>query len=345
MGATTYNDELKKELALLDDFVNARLDQKQVVTLKKALLDGNNKILSASENAGLLKLFLTLPELVGTSFPITENKKTWLKAKLLFLKRRFIESSILLSEVLKIEPDFIEARNWRARALFFLGNPDMAVSELLKIIHMTAKDSDESLDANYLIGAMIFESNDNDKQRIERGIDAWKRYIAHPKSPPELKEEVKQSLAELAKRTEGHPEVQASTDPFSPQKGYTKEKNALLEAFQKEQLLLAEELANKFLQKNYDVDVAIIKARTYFKSGRLDEAMTLFNAITDKNKNYAPAFHYQGMAYMMQGKVKEALESWQRTLKLDASYASAHNLQQRIKVAETMVQPTKVESH
>lgn len=346
MGATTYNDELKKELQLLDDYMNNRVAQKQIALVKKALLDGDNKVLNASENAALVKMFLTLPELVTLASP-PANQKRWLRAKLLFLKRRFIESSIALSEVLEHEPGFIEARNWRARALFFLGNPDMAVSELEKIIKDSPKDSEASLDAYYLIGAMIFESNDSDKKRIERGMNAWKRYLEHPKSPIELREEVKQSVQELAKRMETKipsPSL-GPVDPFSPNERYSAEKNAILDAFKQDQLLLAEELVNKALKKAYDVDIAIIKARVFFKNGRLDEAAALFKEITTKNKNYAPAFHYQGMAFMMQGKVKEALDSWRTTLKLDAAYATTHNLQQRIKVAESMVQPTKVESH
>ncbi len=346
MGATTYNDELKKELSLLDDLVNNRIDQKKLSAVIKALMDGSKELLSPNyEHAALVKLFLTLPELVHPKEKLTDNRKLWFKAKLLFLKRRFVEASITLSEVLKNEPTFVEARNWRARAIFFLGNPDLAISELKLIIKTSPAESEASLDAHYLIGAIVYESNDLDKERIKTGIDAWKKYLSHKESTPELKKEISDSLAELGRRLEGKPEAPPILDPFSPHERNGPAKNAILEAFAEDKLLRAEELAGKALLKGYDPVIAIVKARTFFKSGRLDEAVELFNQIVEKSPNYAPAFHYRGMAFMMKGQIKEALLSWKKTLALDKAYGEAHNLQQRISVAEKMVEPTKVEMH
>ncbi len=346
MGATTYNDELKKELALLDDLVNNRIDQKQISAVTKALMAGDKELLSPKyEHAALVKLFLTLPELVHPKEKPTDNRKLWLRAKLLFLKRRFVEASLAMSEVLKNEPNFIEARNWRARAIFFLGNPDLAINELKLIIKQSSPQSEASLDAHYLIGAIVYESNDRDKTRISTGIDAWKKYLNHKESTPELQKEISESLSELQRRLEGKPESVPVLDPFTPQERNGLAKNAILQAFAEEKLLLAEELATKALQKGYDPDIAIIKARTFFKSGRLDEAVELFNQIVEKSPKYAPAFHYRGMAFMMKGQVKEALLSWKKTIALDGVYGKSHNLEQRISVAEKMVEPTKVEMH
>ncbi len=346
MGATTYNDELKRELALLDDLVNNRIDQKRVKAVTKGLMEGNKELFSkTNENAPLVKLFLTLPELVHPKEKLTENRKLWLKAKLLFLKRRFVEASMLMSDVLKTEPNFIEARNWRARAIFFLGNPDLAVSELNMIVAQSPKDSEARLDALYLIGAIIFESNDTDKGRIRTGIGAWKNYLAHQKSSPELKSEIEGSILELNRRLAGQKETLPFQDPFEPAPHHSAEKNAVFAAFKDEKFLLAEELATKFLAKKDDKDIAVIKARTFFKTGRLDEAVELFAQITQKNPKYAPGFHYQGMVLMMKSEMNKAAASWKQTLALDPAYAQAYNLEQRIAVAEKMTGPTKIESH
>lgn len=346
MGATTYNDELKRELALLDDLVNDRIDQKHIKAVTKGLMEGNKELFSKThEHAQLVKLFLTLPELVHPKEKLTDNRKKWLKAKLLFLKRRFVEASMLMSEVLKQEPTFIEARNWRARAIFFLGNPDLAVSELKMIVDQSSKDSEARLDALYLIGAIIFESNDPDKGRIKTGIDAWKNYLAHQKSSPELKSEIEASILELNRRLEGQKEPLPFQDPFTPAPLHSAEKNAVFAAFKDEKLLLAEELAAKLLAKNDDKDIAVIKARIFFKTGRLDEAVELFNQITKKHSDYAPGFHYRGMVFMMKGEMNEAVSSWKKAMTLDPVYGQAYNLEQRIAVAEKMTGPTKIESH
>ena len=69
----------------------------------------------------------------------------------------------------------------------------------------------------------------------------------------------------------------------------------------------------------------------------MDEASNLFENIIKQDKNYAPGFHYRGMTFMMKGQIKEAIESWQEVLKLDAPYAKSHNLEQRITVAKNML--------
>ncbi|MCA9507530.1 MAG: tetratricopeptide repeat protein [Myxococcales bacterium] len=346
MGASVYNDELKKEVALFDNVVNHRLDQRQLRRVVKGLMDGDQKLFSKdSKDADLVKLFLSLPELIRSLDTLSDNRKLWLKAKLLFLRRRFVEAAMYMSEVLKNEPDFIEARNWRARAIFFLGNPDLAVSELKKIVDESPKDSEAKMDALYLIGAIIYEANDLDKKRISIGIEAWQNYLAQKKSQPELKNELEASIADLKLRLEGQKNVVEIRDPFSPHKQNSPQKNEILKAFQEQKLLLCEELANQFLAKNYDVDVSIVKARTYFITDRLDEAVGLFEQIVQKKADYAPAFHYRGMAFMMKGNIEEAIASWKKTCELDPHYAKAHNLEQRIAVAQNMTGQIKIPTH
>lgn len=349
MGATTYNDELKRELALLEDLLNQRIDDKLVKVTKDALMTGDMQAVlkePGSDDAHLTKLFLAMPELVHQTTVLTENQKLWFKAKLYFLKRRFVEAAMHMSEVLKVEPDFLQARNWRARAIFFLGNPDLAVNELTAIIRKSGEKSPEGLDALYLIGAVSYESNDLDPMRLTTGINAWQKYLDLSDPDEQLKKEIKVSLAELQVRLKGEKlEPKLAFDPFLPREQYGAEKNAILRSFAKDELLMALELSDQALKKAYDADIATIKARILFKTGRLDEASELFTFIVTKDQKYAPGFHYRGMAFMLKGQVKDAVLSWQRTLEVDPAYARSHGLEQRIAVAEKMVAPVKVEMH
>lgn len=347
MGATVYNDELKHELTLLDKVLDHTIDQKKLEQLKKALMSGEMSALSKDgEDKMLVNLLLTLPELIHEQ-NFSDNRQQWLRGKLFFLRRRFIEASKLMTAVLANEPNFHEARNWRARAIFFLGNPDMAIKELTVITTKAGEKSPQGLDALYLIGAIVFESNELDKPRLTTGINAWTRYLELAKPTEQLSKEVTEGLAELALRKEGkHAQnSENSLDPFSPRDTYSSEKNAILRAFAKEELLLAKELCEYALKASFDPEIATIKARILFKTGQLDEALALFTEITNKNDRYAPGFHYRGMAYMMQGKPKEAVQSWKLAQKANATYAKAFKLDERIAVAEKLIEPQKIETH
>lgn len=348
MGATVYNGELQKELTLLDDLLQNRIDLRRIEETVHALMAGRlNEKASVAMNETLASLFLTLPELIHGYKKLTPNEKLWCKAKLLFLRRRFIEASTVMTEILKHDPHFTEARNWRARAYFFLGNPDRAVSELQYIIKENPPTSPQSLESLYLIGAIIFESNDLDKHRLNTGIKAWQDYLHLAQSDEELSAEITTGLAELKNRQKGNEQTQVAViaDPFSPRESFSAHKNAALTAFMKDELLLALELCNKSLSQSYDRDVAIVKARIYIKTGRMDEAVDLFASITEKNAHYAPAFHFSGMAFMLKGQIENAIRSWKKTLELDPAYARSHRLDQRLAVAQNMLQPTPIETH
>jgi tetratricopeptide (TPR) repeat protein len=336
MGATTYNDELKKELMLLDKLLAHSLDAKILANVKEALLEGKtkNRWAENSQEAYLVKVFLALPELVYPKEIWDAAHKLWYRSKFLFLRRRFIEAAIGMSEVLKLDPGFSRARNWRARAIFFLGNPDLATSELNKIVESQAENSEAHLDALYLIGAIVYESNDPDPKRIKPGIDAWQKYLKRTPTDQSIKNEINKSLAELTQRLKG--ENTKLVDLFLPSSSYNAQKNAVLQAFKEENLTLATKLCDQVLRQNYDKDLAVIKARIFIKNGRMDEASLLFDKIIEKDKSYAPGFHYRGMALMMKGQIKEAIASWQEVLKLDKAYAQSHNLEHRIQVAQGM---------
>ena len=340
MGATTYNDSLKKELALLEKLLEQKVDAKILNNIKDALLNGHKKgpWSDNSEEAYLINIYLALPELVHIKQDLTANQKLWYKSKFLFLRRRFIEAATLMSELLEKEPSMSVARNWRARALFFLGNPDMAIRELQKIVSQEPEASPDSLDALYLIGAITYESDDREAARIKPGIKAWNKYLKLADAEPALSKEITASLKELEQRLKGEaPVITQAPDIYVPNNSYSPQKNEILKAFNSEELLLAQKLCEQALGEKYDKDLAIIKARIFIKSGRIDEAAELFKQITEKDKSYAPGFHYQGMAFMMKGQIKEAITSWEQALKLDPAYAKSHNLEQRVAVAQNML--------
>lgn len=348
MGATTYNDELKRELVLLDDILNKRVQKSTLDRLKKGLYEGDPRLLQApkqSDEGHLVRIFMAMPELLSLPDELHQYKKDWFKAKLYFVNRRFIEAGLLLSDMVKQQPSFHEARNYKARSMFFLGNPDGAVAELKMIIGQAGIESPEGLDALYLIGAIYYESHDQDKEKIRQGIDAWMRYLQKADAGSTLKEEITQGIKELTSQLDGQHNATANLDPFMPQEAYGADKNALLRAFMKEEVVLALELADQLLKKQFDKDVAVIKARILFKTARHNEAQALYDHITKKYPNYAPGFHYQGMAFMMQGKPEKAIQCWQTVLSIDKPYGEKYGLAQRIGVAKTMLGQKPVESH
>jgi tetratricopeptide (TPR) repeat protein len=338
MGASTYNDELKKELDFLDKIIKKQINPKIYNKIKDSLLKGNAAPYpKGCDEAYIREIFLALPELFHEKETLSETKKLWLKAKLLFLRRRFIEAATVMSEVLKKEPGMIIAQNWQARAFFFLGNPDLALRKLQTIVEENPPRSEAHLDALYLIGAIVYESQDLNKKRLQKGIAAWMSYMRLAEIEPKLKEELNLSIKELRSRFE-HEELDIEKqDIFVAHKNYSAEKNSILESFNAESLLLAEKLCEQELTKKYDRDIALIKARIYIKTGRIDQACLLFDDIIKRDKLYVEAFHYRGMAFMMKGEIKEAISSWQDAQKLNPRYAEQHNLSQRISVAQKMI--------
>lgn len=351
MGASTYNDELKRELAMLEDILEQRVDKSAFARVKQALMTGtmNDAHKAKPEDALLTKVLLTMPELVHLSGNLSPNRKTWLVSKYYFLNRRFIEAATMMSQVIKSEPNFFEARSWRARALFFLGNPGMAIDELSLIVANTT-DKRTALEAQYLLGAIVFEANETNEtnpKMLAKGIDAWSSYLTKSDEKDELRGEITKGLVELRARKDGtHKLIAQKLDPFTPSENYSAEKNSVLKAFAKEELLLALQLADDTLKISYDPVVATIKARILFKNGDLEEAAKLFAEIVKKDPTFAPGHHYRGMAFMMQSKPKDAVASWKKTLEVDQAYGQSHGLMQRIAVAESMTEPVqKIDMH
>lgn len=77
-------------------------------------------------------------------------------------------------------------------------------------------------------------------------------------------------------------------------------------------------------------------ARSYIQQSKIAKALTIFDRILKKQPNYVPAWHYQGMAFIMQGDPQKAIASWKQVFKKDPAYAKKFKLDQRIAAAEKL---------
>ena len=328
MGGDTYNDELKLQLNLLDRYFEKKLPAGLEERTKKALMT-QTEIKNLEEKA-LSKIYLTLPELLMSN----NLDSYWLKAKFLFLKRRFIESSIMLSDILRNQPDFYQARNFKARCLFFLGNPHLAIKELEAIIKDKKVDQESLLDSLYLIGAMIHESSDNNLAFLKKAYDSWQQYLKIGENI-EIKKEIIKSLADIKARIalEQNPLI----DIFSSQKSYSSAKNKALQAFKENDLKTSLEIIDNILQKTNDKTLLLLKARILFKDSQILLAEKIFNDLSVKYPSFVELWHYKGMFYMLQGNIEKAIESWEKVLKLNYNYGFYHDLKQKIIKAKQMI--------
>ncbi|MBL4818134.1 MAG: tetratricopeptide repeat protein [Deltaproteobacteria bacterium] len=89
----------------------------------------------------------------------------------------------------------------------------------------------------------------------------------------------------------------------------------------------------KALQKP---DKAVELARSYVQKQNASKALSIFRRTLKKHPSHVPAWHYQGMAFIMSGEPKQAVESWKEVLKRDPAYAKKFKLDQRIKIAENL---------
>lgn len=340
MGDETFNGEIKKELQLLDDIFDEKIDNNSILKLKNKLMVGE-KLISPEEKV-LGAIFLTLPELI---YEIKHDKanKSWFKAKYLFLKRRFAESLILLSGIEQNSPFFFKAKSFRARAIFFLGNPDRSITELLAVAQNNKASLDEKLDAYYLAGAIAHESDEIDEKLNHKAIEAWEKYLSLSDEKSQLHHEVKLSLAKLKERNLSKNQTE-NQDIFLPNKKYSQEKNNILLAFKEEKYQLALDQINKLTVQD-DKELFIVKARVFLKTFRTNEAFSLFEEAVKKYPTYAPAWHFRGMSFMLKGDTQKAIDCWKQVFKLDKNYGLKNKLDERISIAEKMLEPGKVLMH
>ena len=77
-------------------------------------------------------------------------------------------------------------------------------------------------------------------------------------------------------------------------------------------------------------------ARSYIQKSQVARALMIFEGILNRYPTYVPAWHYQGMAFIMAGEPSKAVASWKQVFQKDPKYAKKFKLDQRIAVAEKM---------
>lgn len=77
-------------------------------------------------------------------------------------------------------------------------------------------------------------------------------------------------------------------------------------------------------------------ARSHIQRSNISKALAIFQRVLKKKPDYVPAWHYQGMVYIMQGEPQKAVASWKQVFKKDPAYAKKFKLDQRIAVAEKL---------
>jgi len=324
MGSTTTNAFFIKKKLILAQLLSGKTEK---------------EILKTSENQLLLNdLFTIFPKetLINASKKSKIGKKLLL-AEFNFHERRFIEASLLLSEILDKAPQFPRARNLLARCFYFLGNPDRAQAELDFILTSKNTQAEEMLDAVFLMGAIALESPDTSKQMIQKGIRSWETYLKVA-PPNELYDKVKINLKTLKEKLNENKNLNTSEKSIlSDATSKKPDRKQAFEAFHADDLLLAEKKLKEILKlKRDDPEAQTFLARIFIRTNRIQEALKIFESVLKKHPTHMPALHYQGMAFIMSGNPQKAIESWQKIMQKDPEYASKYDLQARILVARGM---------
>jgi tetratricopeptide (TPR) repeat protein len=77
-------------------------------------------------------------------------------------------------------------------------------------------------------------------------------------------------------------------------------------------------------------------ARALVQLGELEAAIRRFGEVIKRNPRFAPAWHYLGMAHMMNQDPKRAAQTWRDLIQMDGAYAAEHRLEMRAQMAERM---------
>jgi thioredoxin-like negative regulator of GroEL len=327
MGSATSNAELEKELALLNDILAGKVPFDQISPL----------------------LSRVVPKEIAKKIPIAQgpDRDIWI-AELYFGERRFIESAHILSRLLDEKPKYPRARNLLARCFYFLGNPDRTSAELEYILTHQSGDAEEVLDALFLMGAAALESTSASPKILKKGIGAWETYLkVAPQS--ELRQKVASGLGRLQaklKEQHGFQNSKVVQKPVTKRVARLSSKASAqdrlraegLDAFDDNDLLLAEKkLKQNAAHVEQDPESATALARIYIKTGRVSEALARFIEVTKRFPGHVPAWHYKGMAHIMSGDPKQAVESWTKVVAKDPKYADEFKLHDRIAVAKSML--------
>lgn len=345
MGSATSNALLKEKVELLTLMMQGKLPTEQLqqaVKKAQALLKAPTQVLDEDAQKAIMvhDLYRRLPAGISEQAPLTDTKQQKLiLAKLYFDERRFIESAHQLSRLLDEAPNYPDARNLLARCFFFLGNQDRTIAELNFVLNAGNPPKTEKLDALFLLGAAVLESQTPSKENLSRGIEAWEAYLVETPQSPQ-KSTVEKGLAAMRNAMNVPDGVNPNSRLAQLDKNASeadKNKAKALDAFEqknpKEALPILQQ-AMKVAPPEPEILTAL--GRTLVRLQEVAEAQKAFAKAVELFPEHVPAWHYQGMAFLLGGSPEKAAQSWKTVVDKDPAYAKTHQLSRRIQVAERM---------
>lgn len=345
MGSATSNILLKEKIELLNLMMQGQIPTEKLqkaVAQAKALEKAPTQALDEEAQKALLvaDLYQRLPAGISAQNPLVDEKhRAIILAKLYFDDRRFIEAAHQLSTLLDKAPNYPDARNLLARCFFFLGNQDRTIEELTFVLKSKDRPKTEQLDALFLLGAAVLESQTPSKNNLASGIQAWESYSKlAPQSPQKgTVEKGLQVMRAAMNAPEGvdlHSRLaQLDADASEADKNKAKALDAFELKSPQEALPI---LQNTLKESDADPEILTALGRTLVRLQEVEKAKEAFALAVRVFPDHVPAWHYQGMAFLLGGDPQKAALSWKTVVAKNPDYAKAHQLSRRIQVAERM---------
>ena len=345
MGSATSNALLKEKIELLTLMMDGKLPNEQLqqaIEKAQTLLKAPTQVLDEEAQKAILvhDLYRRLPAGISAQTPLTDTKqKKLILAKVYFDDRRFIEAAHQLSSLLDEAPNYPDARNLLARCFFFLGNQDRTIAELDFVLNAGDPPKAEKLDALFLMGAAVLESQTPSKENLSRGIEAWETYLVEAPTSPQ-KATVEKGLAAMRSAMKAPDGVNPNSRVAQLGEKATKEEKAkakALDAFEQkspQEALPILQQALKILKPEPEILTAL--GRTLVRLQEVAKAQEAFDKTVQLFPDHVPAWHYRGMAFLLGGSPEEAVQSWKTVVSKNPEYAKTHQLSRRIQVAERM---------
>lgn len=112
-----------------------------------------------------------------------------------------------------------------------------------------------------------------------------------------------------------------------------------LDALDERRFMDAKTAAEAILQTSPDdLEMGVARARSLVQLGEVETAIRSFGEVIKRKPNYSPAWHYLGMAHMLNNDPTRAAQTWNDLIQMDPAYADQHKLRQRAAMAARMAQ-------
>ena len=226
-----------------------------------------------------------------------------------------------------------------ARCFFFLGNQDRTVDELEFVLNTEGLPKGEKLDALFLMGAAVLESQTPSKKILARGIQAWETYLGEAPDSPQ-KPAVEKGLAAMRGTLAAPSESATGTRlaKLGPKASQAdRQKAKALDAFEGQDTQTALLLLQQALKQGQaDPELLTALGRTLVRLQEVEKAKETFALAVKLFPEHVQAWHYRGMALLLGGDPAGAAKSWRTVVSKDPAYAQTHQLARRIQVAENM---------